>query len=106
MVRLTRVPDAFASESLIFRVKANFSPPSKSHSALTIFPQSASGARVRAAEGTGYCEFLHPNVPHCAIIRPLTDRFGGPGRSDIPDEYEPVLRPAEGVLRHPGGDGR
>jgi len=23
------------------------------------------------------CEFLSPNLPHCAIIRPLTDKFGG-----------------------------
>jgi hypothetical protein len=23
------------------------------------------------------CEFLNPNLPHCAIIRPLTDKFGG-----------------------------
>jgi hypothetical protein len=23
------------------------------------------------------CEFLNPKLPHCAIIRPLTDKFGG-----------------------------
>jgi hypothetical protein len=23
------------------------------------------------------CEFINPNLPHVAIIRPLTDRFGG-----------------------------
>ena len=23
------------------------------------------------------CEFLSPKLPHCAIIRPLTDKFGG-----------------------------
>jgi hypothetical protein len=23
------------------------------------------------------CEFINPNLPHCAIIRPLTDKFGG-----------------------------
>ncbi|HZD47322.1 MAG TPA: hypothetical protein VE178_01135, partial [Silvibacterium sp.] len=23
------------------------------------------------------CEFLSPNLPHCAIIRPLTDKFAG-----------------------------
>jgi hypothetical protein len=23
------------------------------------------------------CEFIHPKLPHCAVIRPITDKFGG-----------------------------
>jgi hypothetical protein len=23
------------------------------------------------------CEFISPSLPHCAVIRPLTDKFGG-----------------------------
>src|SRR5271168_5557396 len=23
------------------------------------------------------CEFISPNLPHCAVIRPITDKFGG-----------------------------
>ncbi|MGC2403093.1 MAG: hypothetical protein WA510_25110, partial [Acidobacteriaceae bacterium] len=23
------------------------------------------------------CEFISPSLPHCSVIRPLTDKFGG-----------------------------